>query len=223
MKRCSLVSLSGGIDSTVTLAHAMKQGGEVIGVRFMYPSKHNYFECKASEQIAEFYGVKLLTVDLTTVFHQALFKSNLLRGQGEIPEGHYEDKSMSQTVVPCRNMIFISVLAGIAKSQGCMYAYLGVHSGDHAIYPDCRPDFIEDMSKAVAGATENDVILQAPFLFRSKEEIVRKGNEFMVPFHLTRTCYKNQRIACGKCGSCIERLEAFGKNGIVDPIEYEQT
>lgn len=219
----AVVSLSGGLDSTVILAHLLAaevQPDEVLAVLFNYGSKHNSWENESARSIAEYYQVKYKWMSLHFMRE---FKSALLHTptSENIPEGHYQEESMKSTVVPARNMIFASVLAGVAASIGSPRVYLGVHSGDHFIYPDCRPEFITTMRTAIEIATEKAVTLNTPFLRLDKTWIVQRGLELKVPFELTRTCYKFQPIACGKCGSCQERLEAFANAHTEDPIEYE--
>lgn len=217
----ALVSLSGGLDSTTVLAEALSQGLEVVAVSFSYGSKHNEFENIQARKIAGYYNVPFELIELDGVMKG--FTSNLMKSGGEIPEGHYEDASMALTVVPARNIIFASILAGKAWSLGCELVFLGIHQGDHAIYPDCRPEFFDAMNKAIDTGTDGKVLLAAPFLTTDKAGIVKRGLELGVPYELTRTCYKHQKIACGKCGSCRERLEAFEKNNAKDPICYEQS
>lgn len=213
----ALVSLSGGMDSTATLAAAIrKHGRDVRAVGFFYGSKHNPFENEAAMAIADHYGIDFRLRDISRVFEG--FPSALMPG-GTVPEGYYEAENMRQTVVPGRNLIFISHLVGLAQAHGLKEVWLGIHSGDHFIYPDCRPTFFYPLRDAVRDAYEVELV--APFLYGDKESIIDEGVTLDVPFHLTRTCYKAQKIACGKCGSCQERLDAFAKNGIVDPIEYE--
>ena len=216
----ALVSLSGGMDSTTVLAEAIDTYGavEVGAVGFTYGSKHNFYENAAARKIAWNYGVPFELLDLSTVMKG--FKSNLMKSGGDIPEGHYESESMSQTVVPGRNIIFISILSGLAWSNEYEEIWLGLHAGDHAIYEDCRPAFFHSMNAAVVNGTGERVSLRAPFLHGNKQTIIRRGLKLDVPYHLTRTCYKDQEVACGKCGSCQERLEAFDANVIDDPIEY---
>lgn len=216
-KKC-LVSLSGGMDSATLLAVARSEGLDCTAVGFTYGSTHNQWEQIAARRIAYYWDIPFIPMDLSGVFQS--FRSNLL-GQGPIPEGHYESASMSQTVVPARNLIFSSVMAGLAQSLDCEEIWIGVHSGDHAIYPDCRPDFIEAARAAIYLATDKKVALQAPFLMMNKTSIIEWGSKLKVPYEKTRTCYKPQPISCGKCGSCQERLEAFKNNGIEDPLEYE--
>jgi 7-cyano-7-deazaguanine synthase len=127
-------------------------------------------------------------------------------------------------VVPARNLIFASILAGYAESIDAGIISLGVHGGDHHVYPDCRPAFISSLNSTVMWATDCKVRVDAPFLYNSKAEILRIGldlKKVTVPYHLTRTCYKDQVMSCGKCGSCVERLEAFAEVGMIDPIKYE--
>ena len=160
-----------------------------------------------------------LEFDLIDAFKH--FKSDLLVHGGDIPEGHYEEESMSRTVVPGRNFIMSSIMVGIASSCGAQCIALGVHAGDHHIYPDCREDFIRHLERAAV--TAEGIGVYAPFLHSDKHKILQLGTAYSppVPYHLTRTCYKNQAIACGKCGSCVERLEAWHALGYHDPIDYE--
>lgn len=219
MKKC-LISLSGGVDSAVVLAECMhNKQRDPYTVSFNYGSKHNPWENHAAHLIADHYGVPWRCIDLSQTF--ANFKSHLLASGPPVPHGHYEAESMRQTVVPFRNGIFLSVLAGLAESLGCEEVWLGIHAGDHHIYPDCRPQFFEAMKAAVEYGTDEKVTLYAPYLYSSKGYIIGEGIAMQVPFHLTRTCYANQPVACGKCGSCQERLASFRSWNYEDPIEYE--
>lgn len=225
MNKVILVSLSGGLDSTTLLADILKQPkkwmGEVRTVGFGYGSKHNALENKAAHKVANHYKVPFQLVDFSSVI-LGKFKSNLLRDGGEIPEGHYEDKTMEMTVVPGRNILFISYLAGLCWSLGGGSVAIGVHAGDHSIYPDCRPDFIQAMDQAVIHGTDKKVSVLAPYLFLTKAEIVQRGHDLGAPFHLTRTCYTDDEVACGRCGSCQERLSSFAHWDLSDPLLYEQ-
>lgn len=218
-----VVSLSGGMDSATVLGETLTRNGnkphEIRAVMFDYGSKHNRYERIAARAIALHYGVQLYEMDLGNIFER--FDSALLKNGAPIPEGHYEAESMRKTVVPCRNMIFASILTGFAESVGADRVILGVHAGDHFIYPDCRPKFIQHIACAADDATDGKVTVFAPYLKIEKASILKIGTHFKVPYELTRTCYKNQGIACGKCGSCQERLEAFARNGLVDPLQYE--
>lgn len=220
----SVIAFSGGMDSATLLwdVKATSPKDEVvIAVNFIYGSKHNQYEREAARALSVRAPglVKYREIDLTPVM--AGFKSDLMLTGGDVPEGHYEAKSMERTVVPARNVIFASILSGIAWSEGADRVYLGVHAGDHAIYPDCRPEFVEAMGEAVRTGTGNKVRLFAPYLDIDKDDILGIGLRLNVPYQLARTCYKAQPVACGKCGSCVERREAFAKNGVVDPVPYE--
>lgn len=215
----AIVSLSGGMDSATVLADALESERGVQAVMFTYGSKHNPYENAAAIQLARHFQVDVHHFDLSAIMGQ--FSSNLLKGQGEIPEGHYEAASMSRTVVPGRNTIFASIMLGLAQTLEADEIWIGVHAGDHAIYPDCRPQWVHAMNNVIGIASEYKVSLYAPFISTNKMGIVRRGLKLEVPYQLTRTCYKDQSVACGKCGSCQERLEAFHKAGVEDPIEYE--
>lgn len=215
----AVMALSGGMDSSTVLAWLLAQGAEVKCLNFMYGSKHNLYEQKAAEAIAAHYGVEYQTLDLTVAF--SAMKSNLLKDGGDIPEGHYSDKSMSLTVVPGRNTIFASIMCGIAESIEAKVVALGIHQGDHAIYPDCRKEYFFAMKSAIYLASDNKVELIAPFLDTDKIGILAFGFEAGTPYQFTRTCYKDQVVSCGKCGSCNERIEAFATHGVKDPVEYE--
>lgn len=216
----SILSLSGGMDSTAVLASLLSEGKSVECFGFEYGSKHNLYEQAAARAVANFYKVKYTLIDLSAITPH--LQSNLLKTGGAIPEGHYNDQSMSLTVVPGRNIIFLSILAGIAWSRGATEIGIGIHQGDHAIYPDCRLSFFKAMNLSISEGTDYKVKVLAPFLHTDKIGIVKWGVKHDVPFHLTRTCYKDQPLACGKCGSCQERFESFALNNLKDPIQYEQ-
>lgn len=213
-----VMGLSGGLDSAALCAYYLDREFEVFPLIFYYGSKHNLMENMAAHQLCKHWGLTREVVDLSFIGN--LFRSNLLVGQGEIPEGHYLEENMRQTVVPARNMIFLSILAGYAESLGADRIALGVHAGDHFIYPDCRPEFLTPMGLAIEAATDGKVVLETPFSHIDKTEILRRAVALKVPLEMTRTCYKASTLACGKCGSCNERLEAFQKLGLEDPLEY---
>jgi len=224
-----IVALSGGMDSATLLGTLFRQSGtkEIHCCIFNYGSKHVEWEMEAARKLIHFYdghdGPAVIThfFDLSTIMSR--FKSALLQTGGPIPEGHYKDVNMKQTVVPGRNLIFISIMAGLAESLNIKTISLGVHSGDHFIYPDCRPEFIYSTRWVLHHSAETRVKLAAPFLFLNKAKILELGYKCNppVPYELTRTCYKDQELSCGKCGSCSERLEAFGQINRQDPIQYE--
>jgi 7-cyano-7-deazaguanine synthase len=152
-----------------------------------------------------------------------LFKSDLLKSGGEIPDGHYEEESMRQTVVPFRNGIMLSIAAGIAESAGVEGLVIAAHAGDHAIYPDCRESFMRAMDEAICEGTYARVKVLRPFIKMDKGQIARRGHELGVDFSKTWSCYKGGEIHCGTCGTCIERREAFLLAKVDDPTMYLST
>jgi 7-cyano-7-deazaguanine synthase len=215
----SIVSFSGGMDSGTLLAEVAASGADVMAVSFRYGSKHNKYELSAAAAFSEAIGVKHRIIDLSGVFSN--IESGLLIGGGSIPEGHYQSETMKQTVVPGRNTIFASILLGVADSIGADKVYMAVHSGDHAIYPDCRPGYFASLQSVFAESSCGRVSAVAPYLEMSKAPILRIGYSIGVDYSLTRTCYKDQLISCGRCGACQERLEAFSEIGKKDPLTYE--
>lgn len=217
-----VMGLSGGMDSATLCGYYLNKGYEVIPVSFNYGSKHNQYEGKAADDLAKFYGLEIIKIGLPFIGQN--FKSNLLKTGGDIPEGHYAAPNMSLTVVPARNIIFISIMAGLAWSKGAGVVAVGVHAGDFAVYPDCRATFIASMNESLIRGTDDKVRLEAPFQMLNKTGILKVGYKLKqpVPYELTRTCYKSQELSCGKCGSCNERLTSFAEIGIKDPIQYEE-
>jgi 7-cyano-7-deazaguanine synthase len=214
-----VVSLSGGMDSSTLLGELVGKGVEVLAVGFVYGSKHGVWERQAAVNVALHYKVPYRCVLLNSVMGG--FKSALMHSGPDVPEGHYQAESMRQTVVPGRNLIFASVLAGIAESEGYSLVTLGVHAGDHFIYPDCRPTFVGALAETIHRSSDGKVGVDAPYLSLTKQDILQRGLAINVPYHLTRTCYTDKPKACGKCGSCQERLEAFANLNTEDPIAYE--
>lgn len=217
MKRSVLI-LSGGIDSTVLLAHLLTEGREVFALSVDYGQRHRR-ELEAAKAICAHYGVKHQVADLRSL--APLFGANALTDSHvDVPEGHYEEASMKSTVVPNRNMLLISVAASWAMSLKASSVAYGAHGGDHAIYPDCRPAFAEALDKAIRLADWHEVALERPFVGLDKAAIVRRGAELGAPLHLTWSCYVGGDRHCGKCGTCVERKEAFAKAGVADPTAY---
>lgn len=225
MSKKIIIGLSGGMDSTTLLGLLLQQGYEAHCCQFQYGSKHNRWERLASERVIQHYqrlGFPVYTYQISLVDSFRSFQSNLLKTGGAIPEGHYEAESMKQTVVPGRNLIMSSVMAGLAESIGAEAIALGVHQGDHHIYPDCRAEFIKVLDAAIYLSSDRKVSVLAPLLNDNKTSIITKGTLIDVPYSLTRTCYKDQEMSCGRCGSCQERLEAFKNLNMIDPIPYEE-
>lgn len=217
----ALVVLSGGMDSATALAITVNEYGakNVETVTFNYNSKHNAKENAAAAILAAKYKVKNTLIELP--FIDKLFKSDLLSSGGEVPEGHYAEDNMKKTVVPFRNGIMLSIAAGLAESVGAQVLVIGNHAGDHAVYPDCREGFMAAFDLAVGMGTWSKVAIKRPFENYSKGDIAKLGIALGVPYSLTWSCYKGGKIHCGKCGTCVERLDAFREANIIDPVEYE--
>ncbi len=213
-----VVTYSGGLDSTTLLYWAAKQF-DTKALTFNYGSKHNQRERRAAKKITDLLNIQHTPINLP--FINELFESSLLKSGGEIPDGHYEDSAMRSTVVPFRNGIMLSIAVGYAESIGANVVYYAAHAGDHAIYPDCRKEFLEKINEAGQIGTYLGVEIKDPFIEMTKKEIVTLGNELGVPFDLTYSCYKGSRLHCGRCGTCVERKEAFRLAGIHDPTRYE--
>jgi 7-cyano-7-deazaguanine synthase len=223
----AVVIVSGGMDS-VTLAHLMaNRGYDLHLLSFNYGQRHGKellfarvcaVKLHAQHDIIDLSGIRSLI---------AQSASSLVDLNAEVPEGHYTAESMKATVVPNRNAIMISIAAGVAVAEDATCIVTGVHAGDHAIYPDCRPQFIEDIGAAIRSGNEgfgNMLLhLDAPFLHFSKGAIATIGRRLHVDFTKTWSCYKGGDLHCGKCGTCVERHEAlevaFGEGN--DPTVYE--
>ena len=205
---------SGGLDST-TLLYEYKDS-IALAVSFDYGSKHNAREIAYARENCKRLGIKHLVIPLA--FIGQYFKSDLLLGGGEIPEGSYADDNMKSTVVPFRNGIMLAIAAGLAEGYELDAVMLANHSGDHAIYPDCRPAFIDAFAAAVEAGTYNGVKVVSPYCNIDKRAIALRGKALGLDYSLTYSCYKGGEKHCGKCGTCTERKEAL--EGF-DPTEYE--
>lgn len=213
----SVIVVSGGMDS-ITLLYDKKE--EIaLAVTFDYGSKHNAREIAWAKVHCVRLGIRHIVIKLD--FMQKYFTSSLLEGGDEIPEGHYADENMKSTVVPFRNGIMLSVAAGIAESNGLKKILIANHGGDHTIYPDCRPEFIGAMDRAIANGTYEDVRIDAPYTNITKADIAKIGKRLGIDYSETWSCYKGGERHCGKCGTCIERKEAMALAGIDDRTEYE--
>ena len=219
-----VVVYSGGLDSTTLLQKAMYDGFSPHCINFQYGSKHNASEGKAAKQICKVLMVPLTVVDLDFVANH--FKSDLLKTGGDIPEGHYAADNMKSTVVPFRNGIMLSIAIGFAESIGATKVALASHRGDHYVYPDCRPVFTHAMAIAAESGTEKGVQLWAPFQNMTKTQIVKLGQRLddidQTILSMSWSCYKGGEKHCGKCGTCVERIEAFKDNGFTDYAEYDE-
>lgn len=213
-----IVLLSGGMDSVAALYHASNIYEVVRTVSFDYGSKHNHKEIPFAKYHSDKLDVPHQIIEAK--FIENLFDSALLKNEEEIPEGHYADDVMKKTVVPFRNGIMLSIACGYAESVGAKGVVIAAHSGDHAIYPDCRNDFMEAMAAAMRLGTYEKIELISPFVNIDKTEIARIGADLGVDFGQTWSCYKGNEKHCGLCGTCHERKEAFELAGLVDPTIY---
>lgn len=219
MSKMKVVALvSGGMDSVAALYHARIER-ELVGVlSFDYGSKHNHKEIPFAAHHCERLGVPHRTITLS--FINELFASDLLQSGGAIPDGHYEEPTMKQTVVPFRNGIMLSIAGGYTESVGANGLVIAAHAGDHAIYPDCRETFMKAMGDAIRLGTYAEVQLICPFISLTKAQIAARGHELDVDFSRTWSCYKGKDLHCGTCGTCVERREAFDVAGLQDPTVY---
>ena len=213
----SVIIVSGGLDS-ITLLYD-KAETIALAISFDYGQNHSKKELPYAEYHCQKLGIPHITIPLT--FMHQYFKSSLLEGAEAIPEGHYEEENMKSTVVPFRNGIMLAIATGIAESHELKRVYIANHGGDHTIYPDCRPEFIDAMDKATSAGTFVDVRVEAPYTNISKADIVRRGTAIGIDYAKTWSCYKGSEIHCDKCGTCVERKEAFADAGVEDPTEYE--
>lgn len=213
----SAIIVSGGMDS-ITLLYDHKE--EIaLGISFDYGSNHNAREIPFAKMHCERLGIKHITINLD--FMHQYFKSSLLDGAEAIPEGHYADDNMKSTVVPFRNGIMLAIAIGIAESNNLDQVFIANHGGDHTIYPDCRPEFINAIDAAATAGTYNNVKVIAPYTKITKSDIARIGKRLGIDYAETWSCYKGGEVHCGKCGTCVERKEALAEAGIEDKTIYE--
>lgn len=212
----SLIVLSGGLDSTTMLYEYKDRIG--MAVSFHYGSNHNDRELAFAKLHCERLGIPHMKISLP--FIKQFFHSSLLEGAEAIPEGNYDEENMKSTVVPFRNGIMLSIAAGIAENNKFQYVMLANHAGDHTIYPDCRPEFVDAMSAAIHAGTWNGVQLFTPYTHLTKASIASHGKRLGLDYSETWSCYKGGEHHCGVCGTCRERKEALAKAGIEDTTVY---
>lgn len=205
---------SGGMDSFTLLHDLIAQKHEVYPLSFDYGQRHRK-ELEYAKRVTAELGIPHHVVDLTSL-NVLLQGSALTSRDVEVPEGHYTEPSMKQTVVPNRNMIMLSIATGYAVSIGAGYVFFAAHAGDHAIYPDCRGEFLEAINEVTRIANYEPVGIRAPYLFLSKGDIAVLGAQMGLDYSKTWTCYKGEDKPCGKCGACVERAEAMHEAGIID-------
>lgn len=217
----SVVIFSGGMDSATLLWDQLTQGNDVHALTFNYGQRHSHEMVYANDLIykarEKFRGRKIVheIVDISSI--KKFIAQGALTGDEKVPEGHYEAESMKSTVVPNRNMIMLSIAAGYAIKEKADRLLYGAHGGDHAIYYDCRKEFVNAIGNAILLADQQELILDAPFIQITKTDIVRLGKRIGVPYENTWSCYKGGVRPCLKCGTCTERTEAFIEANMVDP------
>lgn len=213
-----VVIYSGGMDSFTVLHNAIRAGHEVYALSFNYGQRH-VKELVCAQAVCQELGIHHKIVDISAI--NQLIGGSSLTDDIEVPEGHYAADNMKSTVVPNRNMILLSLAVGYAVSLEAQAVYYGAHSGDHFIYPDCRPEFVQKMNDVCQIANYEPVDIVSPYLQQTKIEILKDGLAMGLDYSKTWTCYNGREKACGKCGSCQERLEAFTLNNTTDPLPYE--
>ena len=216
----AVVLFSGGLDSTALLARAIKEFDLVHALSFDYGQRHGGAELRAAEDVARILAPhEWRLVNIPGV-------RDLLKGSSQtddsvpVPLGHYAEESMKATVVPNRNMMMLAIATAYAISLRADAVGYAAHHGDHAIYPDCRPEFVNALGGAIGLADWHHVDLWAPFINKSKAEIVVEGMAHWAPLAMTWSCYSGGSVQCGRCGTCVERREAFAVAGLDDPTTY---
>ncbi|MDN2663746.1 7-cyano-7-deazaguanine synthase QueC [Psychromonas sp. 14N.309.X.WAT.B.A12] len=219
MSKKVVVIYSGGMDSYTVLHKAIEEGLTPFALTFDYGQRH-VKEIQMASEVCESLNINHKIIDITAI-NQLIGGSSLTDSSIEVATGDYDNNNMVNTVVPNRNMILLSLAVGYAVSIGAEKVYYGAHSGDHEIYPDCRPIFVEKMNEVAAVANYEKTEIHSPYLKSDKVGILKDGLRMGLDYSKTWTCYNGREKACGECGSCKERLEAFAKNGLSDPISYE--
>ena len=216
MEKDSVLILSGGVDSTTLLYE--EQLRIALAVTFDYGSKHNAREIPFARWHCRQLRIPHVVIPLDCM--DRYLKSLLLKSGGDVPEGHYADDNMRSTVVPFRNGIMLSIAVGVAESRGLSYVMMANHGGDHTIYPDCRPEFVEAFDRTAQVGTYVGVRLRSPYTNLTKADIVRRGEDLAIDYAMTWSCYQGGDCQCGRCGTCVERREAFALAGIDDKTSY---
>ena len=215
----AVVLFSGGLDSTVLAQQLINQKAVVHLLSIHYGQRHHK-ELQHSTRIAQLLGLPHQILDFSNL-GKLLSGSSLTDDTVPLPEGHYEEESMKSTVVPNRNMILLSLAGGHALSIGFDTIAYAAHAGDHTIYPDCRPEFTNAMETVLNLADWEPLRLLRPFVDLTKQDLVRLGDDMGAPLHETWSCYAGRALHCGKCGTCVERKEAFSLANVSDPTKYE--
>lgn len=217
----TILIYSGGLDSTTLLYSLRAQGRDLKALSINYGQRHS-LELEYAKKVCEELRIEHRIADLSAL-KPLLGGSSQTDSSVDVPEGHYAAENMKLTVVPNRNMLMLSVAAAWAISEKADTIAYAAHAGDHAIYPDCRPEFVDALNGALALADWHTVQIERPFINTTKGGIVKLGAELGVPFANTWSCYKGKEIHCGRCGTCVERLLAFKEAGVTDPTKYEDS
>ena len=209
-----LVVYSGGLDSYTLLNKALNEFKHVEAITFDYGQKHNK-EITFASKVCSANSIphEVVKLDLENIL-----SSSALVGSSEIPEGNYDKEKMKQTVVPNRNMIMISVAASLAIKNKCQHLWYAAHAGDHEIYPDCRPEFIQKLGDVLSICDYHKIKFEAPFMNLSKQQIVAEGLKMNLDYKNTWTCYVGGEKPCLRCSACLERMSAFKANNAKDPL-----
>lgn len=216
--RSTVVIYSGGMDSFTVLHRALHEGLEVHALSFDYGQRHAR-ELEVARHVCQELKIPHQVVDITAI-HGLIDNSALTDANRKIPGGDYAEDNLAATVVPNRNMVLLSLAIAKAVNIGASRVDYGAHGGDHVLYPDCRPEFVEQMNAVAAIANFSPVEIHTPYLRSSKSEILADGLSMGLNYRDTWTCYEGRRLACGRCGSCLERLAAFADQGVEDPLAY---
>ena len=210
----ALVVYSGGLDSYTLLNKALQNFKKVEAITFDYGQKHKKEIDYAKNNCLEL-GIthKVIKLDIAD-----LLSNSALVGDSKIPEGNYDKEKMKQTIVPNRNMIMISIAASLAIKNKLQYLWYAAHAGDHEIYPDCRPEFIQKLGDVLSICDYHEIKFEAPFMNLSKQQIVAEGVKMNLDYAKAWTCYVGGEKPCMKCSACLERKSAFAANNIKDPL-----
>ena len=222
-ERRAVAVVSGGLDSTTMAYWLRAQGYAVTAISFDYGQRHRK-ELAFAEQMAADLDAPWTLIDLHAAGLTSFLTGSALTDESvTVPDGHYADQSMRITVVPNRNAIMLSIACALAVTREAGAVAFGAHTGDHFIYPDCRPEFVRAFAAMINLAVEGlaSIEIITPFLSMNKTDIVRLGDELQVPFERTWSCYKGGAVHCGTCGTCVERREAFAQAQVADPTAYE--
>lgn len=223
MNRKAVVLLSGGLDSSVCMAVAKREGYELLPISFNYHQRHKK-ELEAAASVAKYYQVGRHLIIETNM--EAIGGSALTDASIDVPAGEINATTVPITYVPARNLIFLSYALGYAEVTGAERIYIGVNALDYSGYPDCRPEFVamfQQLANYSTKATAEDgrkILIETPLIDLTKKDIVLLGDKLGAPLHLTTSCYEGKDEACGRCDSCLLRLKGFAEAGRVDPILY---